>query len=256
MNPNPMHSNYGTAMESARSTDVATPHNSSYSTAPVTGNRLAGVDVTSNAAKAAAPTAPAVAKDSSSKLAEETEEVPTRRPEHPRQLPTRRRLQRPLPTSLRCRPMTCSEMHQPGYASIVNSWGVTASSRSCSHRTKTLETSFAATNYYQIQMMLTALRSRDLPENDPNDPQRMITVRLPKSLHEALCDEALRLGISVNRLCISRMLQLLDPKMIPETGTKPRGRKPRTRTTTSATAATDPAAPVANTTAGNGPTYS
>ena len=83
--------------------------------------------------------------------------------------------------------------------------------------------------YHQIQMMLTALRSRDLPENDPNDPQRMITVRLPKSLHEAMCDEAGRLNISVNRLCISRMLQLLDPKMIPETNSKPRGRKPRTR---------------------------
>jgi hypothetical protein len=81
--------------------------------------------------------------------------------------------------------------------------------------------------YHQIQLMLTALRSRDLPENDPNDPQRMITVRLPKSLHEAMCDEAARLNISVNRLCISRMLQLLDPKMIPETQSKPRGRKPR-----------------------------
>lgn len=84
--------------------------------------------------------------------------------------------------------------------------------------------------YHQIQQMLTALRSRDLPENDPNDPQRMITVRLPKSLHEAMCEEAGRLNISVNRLCISRMLQLLDPKMIPETQSKPRGRKPRTRT--------------------------
>ncbi len=83
--------------------------------------------------------------------------------------------------------------------------------------------------YHQIQLMLTALRSRDLPENDPNDPQRMITVRLPKSLHEAMCDEAGRLNISVNRLCISRMLQLLDPKMIPETNSKPRGRKPRNR---------------------------
>ncbi len=83
--------------------------------------------------------------------------------------------------------------------------------------------------YHQIQLMLTALRSRDLPENDPNDPQRMITVRLPKSLHEAMCDEAGRLNISVNRLCISRMLQLLDPKMIPATHSKPRGRKPRQR---------------------------
>jgi hypothetical protein len=78
--------------------------------------------------------------------------------------------------------------------------------------------------------MLTALRSRDLPENDPNDPQRMITVRLPKSLHEALVEEATRLNISVNKLCISRLLQNLDPKMIPETASKPRGRKPRSRT--------------------------
>lgn len=88
--------------------------------------------------------------------------------------------------------------------------------------------------HHQIQSMLTALRGRDLPENDPNDPQRMITVRLPKSLHEAMCEEAGRLNISVNRLCISRMLQLLDPEMIPETNSKPRGRKPRTRSKTAA----------------------
>ncbi len=99
--------------------------------------------------------------------------------------------------------------------------------------------------HHQIQLMLTALRSRDLPENDPNDPQRMITVRLPKSLHEAMCEEAGRLNISVNRLCISRMLQLLDPEMIPETNSKPRGRKPRTRSkpaTTAPVASTAPAA--------------
>ena len=90
---------------------------------------------------------------------------------------------------------------------------------------------FMTTSHYdQVQQMLTALRSRDLPENDPNDPQRMITVRLPKSLHEALVDEAGRLNISVNKLCISRLLQILDQKMVPETVSKPRGRKPRSRT--------------------------
>ena len=90
---------------------------------------------------------------------------------------------------------------------------------------------FMATSHYdQLLQMLTALRSRDLPENDPNDPQRMITVRLPKSLHEALCEEAGRLNISVNKLCISRLLQVLDQKMVPETVSKPRGRKPRSRT--------------------------
>lgn len=92
---------------------------------------------------------------------------------------------------------------------------------------------FMITSHYdQILQMLTALRSRDLPENDPNDPQRMITVRLPKSLHEALCEEAGRLNISVNKLCISRLLQVLDQKMIPETASKPRGRKPRSRAKT------------------------
>lgn len=90
---------------------------------------------------------------------------------------------------------------------------------------------FMTTSHYdQLLQMLTALRSRDLPENDPNDPQRMITVRLPKSLHEALCEEAERLNISVNKLCISRLLQVLDQKMVPETASKPRGRKPRSRT--------------------------
>ena len=101
--------------------------------------------------------------------------------------------------------------------------------------------------HHQIQLMLTALRSRDLPENDPNDPQRMITVRLPKSLHEAMCEEASRLNISVNRLCISRMLQLLDPEMIPETNSKPRGRKPRVRAkaTAETTATADTQGPAA-----------
>lgn len=92
---------------------------------------------------------------------------------------------------------------------------------------------FMTTSHYdQVQQMITGLRSRDLPENDPKDPQRMITVRLPKSLHEALVEEAERLGISVNKLCISRLLQVLDHKMVPETGSKPRGRKPRSRTQT------------------------
>lgn len=86
-----------------------------------------------------------------------------------------------------------------------------------------------SSHYDQLQQMLTALRSRDLPESDPNDPQRMITVRLPKSLHESLCAEAEALNISINKLCISRLLQVLDQKMVPEAVSRPRGRKPRTR---------------------------
>jgi predicted HicB family RNase H-like nuclease len=85
----------------------------------------------------------------------------------------------------------------------------------CDHHSKLLE-------------MLTALRSRDLPENDPHEAQRMITVRIPKSLHDTICDEANRLEISVNKLCISRLLQRVDRSMIPNSNQKRRGRKPGT----------------------------
>lgn len=78
----------------------------------------------------------------------------------------------------------------------------------------------------QILEMLTALRSRDLPENDPSESQRMITVRIPTSLHEWICEEANRLEVSVNKLCISRLTQRLDRNTIPSSQQKRRGRKP------------------------------
>jgi hypothetical protein len=78
----------------------------------------------------------------------------------------------------------------------------------------------------KVMEMLTVLRSRDLPENDPHEPQRMITVRIPKSLHDSICAEANRLAVSVNKLCISRMLQKVDLAMIPSSGQKRRGRRP------------------------------
>ena len=84
----------------------------------------------------------------------------------------------------------------------------------------------ASDSHSQIFEMLTALRSRDLPENDPTEPQRMITIRLPMTLHNAICDEANELEVSVNKLCISRMLQQLDDRMIPACKNKRRGRRP------------------------------
>ena len=81
-------------------------------------------------------------------------------------------------------------------------------------------------SHNQIFEMLTTLRSRDLPENDPTEAQRMITIRLPLSLHNAICDEANELQVSVNKLCISRMLQPLDSRMIPNCKNKRRGRRP------------------------------
>ncbi len=71
-----------------------------------------------------------------------------------------------------------------------------------------------------VRMLRRALQTIDnadhpaiprLARNDPFEPQRMITVRIPKSLHDAICDEANVLAVSVNKLCISRLLQRTKP---------------------------------------------
>jgi hypothetical protein len=54
----------------------------------------------------------------------------------------------------------------------------------------------------------------------------MITVRIPKSLHDSICAEANELAVSVNKLCITRMLQKIDTNLIPNSTQKRRGRRP------------------------------
>jgi hypothetical protein len=88
----------------------------------------------------------------------------------------------------------------------------------------------------KVLEMLTVLRSRDVPECDPCEPQRMITVRIPKSLHDSICLEANDLQVSVNKLCVTRMLQRVDRQLIPTSTQKRRGRRPGaeyTKTSTS-----------------------
>jgi hypothetical protein len=80
--------------------------------------------------------------------------------------------------------------------------------------------------YYEIQKLITVLRAGNLPENDPLEAQRMITVRLPLSLHMALCQEAEERSVSVNQLCISRLLQMIGDEMIPNSNKGRRGRRP------------------------------
>jgi hypothetical protein len=78
----------------------------------------------------------------------------------------------------------------------------------------------------KVLEMLTVLRSRDLPDCDPNEAQRMITVRIPKSLHDSICKEANDLQVSVNKLCITRLVQRVDRGQIPTSAQKRRGRRP------------------------------
>ncbi len=69
--------------------------------------------------------------------------------------------------------------------------------------------------YAQIQQMLSKLREpgREVPA--PQEKTRMITVRLPKSLHEALRIEAHEHRTSMNQLCISKLLQFIDDELVP-----------------------------------------
>lgn len=69
--------------------------------------------------------------------------------------------------------------------------------------------------YREIQQMLTRLRKKAPPPHDPEEPTRVITVRLPKSLHESLRVEAHEHCTSMNKLCISKLLQFIDNQMIP-----------------------------------------
>ena len=69
--------------------------------------------------------------------------------------------------------------------------------------------------FHKIQHMLTKLREKRPIADDQDEPTRVITVRIPKSLHEALRVEAHEHHTSMNKLCISKLLQFIDNQMIP-----------------------------------------
>jgi predicted HicB family RNase H-like nuclease len=62
--------------------------------------------------------------------------------------------------------------------------------------------------FSEIQKMVASLRTRKAG-GSKNEATRVITVRLPESLHEALKAEASDHNTSMNKLCISKLLQVL-----------------------------------------------
>ena len=77
-------------------------------------------------------------------------------------------------------------------------------------------TEFEQTEAYEdIQQMLTKLREQGPMALDPDEPTRVITVRLPKCLHEALRVEAHEHRTSMNKLCISKLVQFIDGERVP-----------------------------------------
>ena len=69
--------------------------------------------------------------------------------------------------------------------------------------------------YVEIQHILAEMRSRPQKRNLPDrEKTKMITVRLPESLHAALIQEADELNTSMNKLCISKLPQIIDKELV------------------------------------------
>ncbi len=79
------------------------------------------------------------------------------------------------------------------------------------YRTREALAAFKDTDAYaEIQRMLRELRDKkELKVNREEEPTTIITVRIPKSLHAALRDEAYEHRTSMNRLCISKLLHII-----------------------------------------------
>lgn len=69
--------------------------------------------------------------------------------------------------------------------------------------------------YEEIQHMLAKLRERHGQASQSDEPMRVITVRLPKSLHESLRFQAHHHKTSMNKLCISKLLQVIAGDLVP-----------------------------------------
>jgi predicted HicB family RNase H-like nuclease len=70
---------------------------------------------------------------------------------------------------------------------------------------------FKRTDAYRgILQLLSQLRAKRVVAEACDEPTRVITVRLPQSMHEALQAEAYEHHTSVNKLCISKLLQVVD----------------------------------------------
>lgn len=69
--------------------------------------------------------------------------------------------------------------------------------------------------YQKILFMVSKLRERLLEPSASQEPTQVITVRLPKSLHDALREEAHEHKTSVNKLAISKLMQAISGELVP-----------------------------------------
>ena len=68
--------------------------------------------------------------------------------------------------------------------------------------------------YREIHRMLAELRKQPVPKELAEDT-KVITVRIPESLHELLRMEAYEHRTTMNKLCISKLVQFIDTQNVP-----------------------------------------
>jgi len=79
--------------------------------------------------------------------------------------------------------------------------------------------------FLELQEMVAALRGQDPSKSDSAEPERMITIRLPMSLHEVLKAESDETDLSINKLCISKLIQPIASRFVPLQQGRRRGRR-------------------------------
>lgn len=72
-----------------------------------------------------------------------------------------------------------------------------------------------SSEFEQIQKWLVRLREQKNATETESEATRVITVRMPKSMHEYLRNQAHDLRTSMNKLCISKLLQVIEQDLIP-----------------------------------------
>lgn len=79
--------------------------------------------------------------------------------------------------------------------------------------------------HHELAEMLADLRSTDRTPPARHEPEQMITIRIPVSLHELLITETREADLSLNKLAITKLLQRADPRFTPEEPVGRRGRR-------------------------------
>ncbi|WP_460183736.1 hypothetical protein [Thermopirellula anaerolimosa] len=71
-------------------------------------------------------------------------------------------------------------------------------------------------SYIRLHEMWAALRRTQEGKKAVGEPLVVMTIRVPKSLHESLIDEAHRLQTSVNKLCVAKLGRAISGRFVPK----------------------------------------